>query len=179
MILDATAGNRTMWKINDNPNILFIDIEPELEIKPDKIMDCSNTAFNDQYFNTIFFDPPHEWGRKKHSNIFTIPNRKHPSYKKYKLGGGDTYYGWEKYSSKVELLSFIHKSQEEFYRILTNEGVLFLKWNEFKIPLSKILPFFKNWVEIMRIPVCSPRQKVSKHRTFWCLFMKGSQFKEK
>ena len=74
MILDATAGNRTMWKVKENPQILFCDIEPELEIKPDKIVDCRKTDFNDKSFHTIFFDPPHEWGRKHLSSIYTCKN---------------------------------------------------------------------------------------------------------
>ena len=170
-ILDATSGNKTMWKKNESDKILWIDIEEELEYAPDILMDCTNTDFNDGRFHTIFFDPPHEWGRKKYSNIFTIPNRTHPNYAKYKLGGGDTYYGWDKYETKSKLLMFISKSQNEFYRILSNDGCLWVKWNEYKIKVSEIIPLFLNWDLMMRTYGTPPRQE-SQTKTYWLLFMK-------
>ena len=60
-ILDATAGNRHIWKVKDDSRIVFMDIESELEVKPDIIGDCTKTDYPDGYFHTIFFDPPH-WG---------------------------------------------------------------------------------------------------------------------
>ena len=74
-ILDATAGNRTIWKTKESPYIIWIDIEPDLAFQPDIIMDSTNTTFDDDYFNTIFFDPPPFYGRKNNKTIFSTPSK--------------------------------------------------------------------------------------------------------
>ena len=122
-ILDATSGNRLMWQIKDSPLIYFIDIEGGLEVQPDKVVDCTKTGFEDGCFNMIFFDPPHGWGKKLGNNIYTCRTTEEfiEYRKKYDLnrwGNKPIYYGLDKYQSKSELLSFIHKAQKEFYRIL-------------------------------------------------------------
>jgi len=181
-ILDATAGNRTIWTTKESPYVLWIDIESELDIKPDKIMNCTKTIFLDEYFHTIFFDPPHGWGKKTGRTYTAIRNIE--EYKNYPWLGKNTekrnknviqYYGWDKYQTKTALLGFINKAQQEFYRILRKDGVLWVKWNECNISLKKIIPLFKKWNIMLRVPVCA-RQKQGKKRTYWVMFMKKSQF---
>lgn len=182
-ILDATAGNRTMWKTKESQFILFADIEPDLEIKPDKIMDCTKTGFPDKYFNIVFFDPPHGWGKKPGLSLLSIKNMReleaYPWPRKdmtRRSKKARPYYGWDKFQTKIGLLGFIHKSQEEFYRILENDGVLWFKWSEAKITLGKIQVFFKKWRVMLQIPVCSPSRENWKgkkeKRTYWIMFMK-------
>jgi len=62
MILDATAGNRTMWKVKDAEGIIYIDMERRLMNKPTIFADNNTTPFLDKAFDTIFYDPPHKWG---------------------------------------------------------------------------------------------------------------------
>jgi len=176
-ILDATAANRRIWDVRESPNIIWLDIEPELEITPDIIIDCTKTDFPDNYFFTIFFDPPHQWGDKTADQIYTCRNKKeHDAFMK-KWGFKQfkkvpTYYGTDKYKTRTQLLSFIHKAQKEFYRILSINGMLWVKWCDARIPLGKILPFFKDWHEMMRLEIGSKKQTLSESQTYWILFMK-------
>jgi len=59
VILDATAGNRKMWRKKDYLDIIYLDIEKGLEVKPTIIADNTQTPFKDKTFHTIFYDPPH------------------------------------------------------------------------------------------------------------------------
>ena len=171
-ILDATAGLRSIWKLKSSPHILWIDIEPDLETPPDILMDCTKTNFEDGRFHTVFFDPPHGWGKGAGLSQTAMRNKK--DYEKYpwKPPNWGPYYGWDKYQTKTQLLGFIHKAQQEFQRILKDDGILWLKWNECNISLRKLLPFFKGWNVIMQISVCSPNQTIGKTRTFWVALMK-------
>jgi len=172
-ILDATCSNRAMWRIKDNKHILFIDIEPELQIKPDIIIDCRKTNLPSESINMVFFDPPHWWGDKVGTMFYTCRNDEDKKELIKKHGdGGYSYYGTDKYPTKSALLSFIHKAQEEFYRIMKNDGVLWLIWSEAKIPLFKILPFFKNWDELIRLQVSNTHQTLSSVQNWWIMFMK-------
>lgn len=172
-ILDATAGLRTIWKQKTSAHILWVDIETDLETPPDVLMDCTNTNFEEKRFHTIFFDPPHGWGKKPGLSQTAMRNRKDYENYPWKPPNWGPYYGWDKYKNKQSLLIFIHKAQKEFHRILQDDGVLWLKWNECNIPLSRVLPFFKDWVEMMRIEVGSRRQTIGKTQTYWLLFMKN------
>lgn len=175
-ILDATAGNRMIWNKqyrNDN-RIIFIDIEAELEFKPDIVMDCTKTDFQNEYFNLIFFDPPFEYGKEAGSSFHTLRNWDDCKKfnEKYGMNQHPRYYGADKFKSKSGLLAFIHKAQIEFYRILKNEGCLFMKWNEVSIPLNLVLPFMKNWQEMIRYEIDDKSQTSGKSQTYWLMFMK-------
>jgi len=179
-ILDATASNRAIWRIKDSPHILFIDIESELHLPPDMILDCTNTGFEPNSFHTIFFDPPQFWGDKIADNIYALRNWDDVNIfnKKYGTNRHVSYYGTDKFKSKTELLIFLHKAQKEFNRILVDDGILWVKWSEIKIPLSKILPFFKNWVEMLRLEICDKYQTSSDSQTYWLMFMKKDGIKQ-
>lgn len=175
-ILDATAANRMIWKTKESDKVIWIDIEPELEITPDLTLDCTKTQFPDKSIFTIFFDPPHFWGQKKGKNFFTCRNMKESKKFLSKYGmkrrGIPTYYGTDKYSSKTQLLSFIHKAQKEFLRILSDNGILWLKWCELKIPIGKILVFFKDWDEMLRLEIGSKKQTLGVAQNYWVMLMK-------
>lgn len=179
-ILDATSANRSIWLIKDSPHILFIDIEPELQVPPDMVLDCTETGFKPHSYHTIFFDPPQYWGDKIGGNIYALRNLDdvHIFNEKYGTNRHVSYYGTDKFKSKTELLTFLHKSQKEFNRILMDDGMLWVKWNEIKIPLSKILPFFKNWVEMLRLEICDKYQTLSYSQTYWLMFMKKEGIKQ-
>jgi len=177
-ILDATAGNRQIWEEKEHRFILFVDIEPELDIPPDLIIDTRDTKFPDEYFNTIFFDPPHGWGGKTGKSIYTCRNEKEyvELKKKYNLdrwGNKASYYGLDKYPTKSALIKYIFESQREFFRILKLNGMLWLKWNEVSIPLGNILSLFHDWIEMLRLPISSPLQKMGNKQTYWVMFLKA------
>lgn len=174
-VLDATAGNRSMWKTRESDYVLWIDIESELSEQPDLIMDCTKTNFEDGRFHTIFFDPPHSYGHTKNTGVHQTPSR---DIMREKGWGTGAYYGFDKYSSKTAWLSFINKAQEEFYRILNDDGILWFKWGELRSTLDSILPFFKRWMVMMRFEVAY-RGQVKGCRTWWVALMKNSEFTNK
>ena len=170
MILDATAGNRTMWSYKDSDQIIYIDIEKQLEIKPTIFASCESTPFKDKQFHTIFYDPPHTWRDKPF--YYSFPSKQalrqvYPSHK-----GMPTYYGWDKYPSRLQLNAHIYRSQQEFQRILKDDGLLFFKWNEVSIPLRRILTVFHEWTEVMRLHIRDPMQTAGQHQTYWVILTK-------
>ena len=166
-VLDATAGNRTMWDTKDTPLIVWIDIEKDLTVQPDILMDCTNTEFEGGRFHTIFFDPPHSYGRTKNTGAHQTPSQE---LQREKWGRAGAYYGFDKYLTKPALLAFINKSQKEFQRILSDDGVLWFKWAEIHATLDSILPLFNDWTVMMKHEVAY-RGRV-KTRTWWVTFMK-------
>jgi len=158
-----------MWHTREDNRILWIDIEPELDLKPDLLMDCTCTDFEDKRFHTIFFDPPHSWGHTKNTGVHQTPSRK---IMKEKGWGTGAYYGFDRYKTKGELLSFINKAQKEFQRILSDDGILWFKWGELRITLDAIIPFFKDW-RVMTKHEVAYRGKVVGCRTWWVALMKN------
>ena len=168
-ILDATAANRMMWKTNDHPGIMFIDVEKELEYVPDKFMDCTKTDFPDEYFNMILFDPPHNWGIPKNKRLFSIPSNK---VAQELFGRNTCYYGLDKFNNKRQLVRFIYDAQEEFKRILNPYGCLWVKWSEYRIMVEAIEPLFRDWSMMMKIRL--HKTAVGKNDSWWIMYMKNN-----
>lgn len=173
MILDATAGNRTMWKLKDSENIIYIDIQTQLEVKPTIFCSNEQTPFRNGMFDTIFYDPPHSWGGKGHYH--TYPYRSEEYLEKWKDKAIPRYYGWERYQSKILLYRHILDAQKEFQRILKDDGILWVKWNEMRIKLYKVLSLFNEWMLLLRLYVNSPSQTAGQHQTFWLALQKTKQ----
>jgi len=168
MILDATAGNRTMWKTKNDKDIIYLDIEKKLEIKPTIYTDNTNTPFLPEAFDTIVYDPPHMYGDK--SSYYVHPDSK--SFKEKWQGYGEIprYYGGDKYKNQMELIVHIYKAQKEFHRIIKDDGLLWLKWNETCISLNRVLRLFENWFIMLVLPIKSPTQTAGTKKTYWiCL----------
>ena len=72
MILDATAGNRTMWQTKQADGIIYIDMEKRLEVKPTIFCSNEQTPFRDNTFDNIFYDSPHTYG--VYNRSFAQPN---------------------------------------------------------------------------------------------------------
>lgn len=170
-VLDATAGNRSIWRIKRDSRILFIDIEPELEIPPDQILDCTNTGFQDKRFHTIIFDPPHDFNMKPNTGYATCPNRKY--LKKNWPNKIPMYYGADKYQSRTAFMAFIHKAGKEFERILQDDGCLWLKWGERRAKVNAILPLLEGFQEMIRLPLRLHGK--GSHGAYWLLMMKKSE----
>jgi len=165
MILDATAGNRRMWRYRDSENIIYVDIERRLEVKPTLFADDRQLPFRDKQFDTIFFDPPHCYGGT--SPLFTSPRRTAEYLAKFKDKDATSYYGWDKYKTKAQLLRYLFDSSKEFWRVLKDDGLLWLKWNEASISLHTILALLTDWRELMRIKVKGGLRWGGEHRTYW------------
>jgi len=172
MILDATAGNRQMWKRKDSDNIIYLDSQLRLQVPPTIFASNERTPFKDRTFDTIFYDPPHRWNWE--GSYYSFPNIEEAKKIWGDKGGVITYYGWDVYKTRQELIRHIIKAQKEFHRILTDDGLLWLKWNELEIKLLNILGIFSLWDELMRLYVESPLQRKKDVQTYWIMFEKKS-----
>lgn len=173
MILDATAGNRTMWQIKKPTNIIFIDMEKKLEVKPDVFCDHRQLPFTDSCFDTIFYDPPHNWGGAIH--YFSFPNKEERAKVFKDVGGTPTYYGWDKYKHRQALVASIYNTLTEFRRVLKEDGLLWFKWNEMRITINQILTVFHDWNELMRLYIDDPTHTAGKQQTYWVCLSKKKQ----
>ena len=177
LILDAAAGNRTMWQTKSLEQIIYIDMEKKLTVKPTIFCNNTNTPFLDGTFTDIFYDPPHFFGDK--SSFYAIPDQK--TFLKKWQGYGDIprYYGGDKYKNQMQLLSHIYKAQKEFQRILKHDGLLWLKWNETMIKLGTIMHLFEDWAPLLQIPVRLSNPNRTQKQTYWvCLCLKKAKTKQ-
>jgi hypothetical protein len=165
MILDATAGNRTMWTFKDHQDVIYIDMEKRLEVPPTLFCDNTQTPFPNNTFDTIFWDPPHMWG--VYNRTFAMPNKKLQEKILPKKKSMDPYYGVDKYATKKGLVSHLFYAQREFRRILKPDGILWIKWNECSVSFKSILGILIKWDEIIRIRQHKSKNPMGKHRTYW------------
>lgn len=170
MNLDATAGNQTMWVNKGWEHIFHIDMERKLTVKPDMFCLNTQTPFQDSIIDNIFYDPPHLFGH--HNSLFSIPDRGtfrqiYPEEK-----GIPRYYGADKYKTQTALIHHVYDAQKEFLRILKEDGLLFLKWNESCIHINTILRLFEDWHELLRIPVKLNNPNRTTRQTYWIVLGK-------
>ena len=174
-----------IWNIKKDSRILWIDIETELEVKPDRVMDCRKTDFPDKHFNLIIFDPPYYYGNKINEHHYSCRNFKDLEKLSKKKNGFDfhglSYYGSDKVKTQTDVIKLVYLSQKEFQRILKDEGILFFKWNEIKIPLHKMLNVMNKWFLMMKLHISSPAQTFNKpkSKTFWLFFLKNLDYIKK
>lgn len=152
-ILDMTAGNRTIYArgMKELPGIIYIDIEPNLQIQPDAVMDCRKTGFPDGYFHTVIFDPPHSFGHTKNRSYNTSPNNRDvkPEWGHHQV---PAYYGADKYPTALALKCFILSAAREANRVLASGGWVLFKWGENHAPIDAILTLLyeAGFMEVMR-----------------------------
>jgi len=165
MILDATAGNRMLWINKESDNIIYIDRQTELAVKPTLFCDNRQTPFKDKTFDTIIFDPPHDI--RGRDGFFSHPSGE--SYNKFYKKSREipTYYGAELFKTKIELLRYIYEAQIEFQRTLKDDGLLWLKWCDMQIQLYRIISMFDNWKLLMQIKADQPTHIYKQNKTYW------------
>lgn len=150
-ILDATSGSRMFWFNKNNPLVLFQDIRKEnhvlcdgrtLEINPDVVGDARNMPYTDGSFKLVVLDPPH-----------------------LKKLGLDTWMA-KKYGVLLPTWELDIKAMfDESMRVLEDDGILILKWNEAQIKLNKVL-------EVIGIEPLFGHTTGKHGRTIWLAFMK-------
>lgn len=150
-ILDVCCGSKMFWFDKNQPNTIFGDIRDEehvlcdgrkLEVHPDIIMDFTDLPFPDESFKLVVFDPPHF--RKLGTSSWMA--------KKYGVLPPD----WK---------ALLKKGFDECMRVLEPDGILVFKWNEYQIPVSKILK------AIQAEPLIGHKSGKLQN-THWLLFMK-------
>jgi hypothetical protein len=154
VVLDATAGNRMMWKCKNPPHTIFLDKEKNLAIPPDIIADNRKLPFRDNVFECVLFDPPHSFKRGYGSLFNEDPKRMK----------GFPWYG--SFRNKIDLLSSIHKAQKEFSRVAKR---LCFKWNDHDMDIWKLYPFFDDWAIKYELKYRS-RGHRGKRITTWATF---------
>lgn len=130
-ILDVTAGYRGMWN-GKYQNVLFLDRRKK--VKPDVVASNEFLPFTEQCFDKIVYDPPH---LIRHSQI--KPNSLMAGYE-------DKFTLWKK---KTDYYHNIVKVQEEAYRVLKEDGVLFFKHIESPdnlITINIATSLMRNWI---------------------------------
>lgn len=168
MILDATAGNRTMWKCKSIEHIIYLDIERKLGTKPTIFADNTNTPFLPGQFDTIFYDPPHTYGRDD-EDILNM-SKLQIKYAKKAEKRLHTYYGWKYVQDRASMLKLLFGANKEFNRILKNNGLLWLKWCELQLSIDRMLAIFDNFTVMMKLPVTSQQHTMGKSQMYWvCL----------
>lgn len=151
IILDVCCGPRMMWFNKHDPNTIYMDIRKDefvacdgrhIKVNPDILGDFRNIPFPDDYFKLVVMDPPHF--NQLGESSFTA--------QKY----GKLFSTWE---------TDLKAGFDECMRVLEPLGILIFKWNEFQIPVSKILALFQ----------CEPlfgHKSGKNSKTHWMCFMK-------
>ncbi len=154
-ILDACCGGKMMWFDKHNPNVIFQDIREDdyvlcdgrtFSVKPDIIADFRSMPYPDNSFYLVVFDPPH----MDNSNDNSYMAQKYGTLRRFK---------WQ---------DDLKQGFNQCMRVLKPNGILIFKWNETRIPLSRILEI----IEIQPL-FCHKSGKSSK--THWLCFMKEAQ----
>lgn len=176
MILDAGCGNRCMWKQKDNPNIVFIDIEKQLQRKPNLFASNIALPFRGGEFDTIFFDPPFKWNCDDHP-FFSFPNTDmlYAMYPDISKRSQASYYGIERYKTREALVAYLFKAEQELHRILKPDGILWLRWCSMTSMTEKhVLNIFHNWDNCTTHQIDSNRRSTGSTNSFWFMLMKKS-----
>lgn len=160
-----------MWKFKDSEDIIHTDMEKKLAVKPTIFCDNTQTPFSDGVFDTVISDPPHFYNDK--SSFYAFPDKETYQLKFKGYGDIPRYYGGDKYKTQTQLLGYVHRLQKECYRILKDEGLLWLKWNETYITINTVLALFDNWNVLLQIPVRLSNPNRTEKQTYWmCLCKK-------
>lgn len=166
-----------MYRHKNSDNIIYIDIERQLERKPTIFCSSEHAPFKDKTFSTIFYDPPHTWGPK--GDFHTYPRRTKEYTEKWKDTTIPRYYGWERYQTRPKLIIHIYHAEQELRRILKSDGLLWLKWNEMSIPINNILGIFSTWTVLLQLYIKAPSQTRGKHQTYWiCMEKKEGSLRQ-
>jgi len=152
-ILDACCGPKMFWKDKHHPNTVYIDqrempkgyndYRPNMQVKPDLLMDFRKLDFPDKSFKLVVMDPPHIIAASANFSM------------------GRAYGVLNKQTWKTDL----KQGFDECWRVLDDYGILTFKWNENSVKRKEILdvlgkdPLYGNLM-MSRIP------------THWFVFMK-------
>jgi len=152
MILDSTCGTRIMWRVKELPQVVYLDVRPE--VKPTIVGDAGCAPFRDEVFDIIYFDPP--YGGWRWSTW---------TYKKFGMQALSRYWYGPDMSDR-EIITFILRCNREFKRLLKPGGLIFFKWCDTSMPLSKVLPLLNNFLVARLDHIKSPLQRGKSH-TYW------------
>jgi len=165
-VLDATAGNRHIWK-GDMPtlelrdeHIIFADIELELKVPPDIFCDNTRLPFRNKVFDEIIYDPPHhQFGS---SDLFGDPKERKGSF-------------WGNFKSKKHLKQLLKGGSRELHRVLKLEGDLHVKWCESPVTWTTVSKYFRKLWQLKKYTVRNTRSGHNPKRVYWIHLNKRSE----
>ena len=152
IILDACCGSRMFWFDKENPNVLFQDIRDaeytlcdgrKLKVHPDVVADFTAMPYANDSFKLVVFDPPH------------LDNANEDAYMAQKYGT----------LRRFKWQDDIKNGFNECMRVLEPNGILIFKWNETRVPVSRIL-------EIINERPLFGHKSGKASKTHWMCFMK-------
>lgn len=156
-VLDVASGGRMFWIDRNDPRAVFVDRRVEtvtmkdssvknnlrtLEVRPMVQADFTALPFPSNHFSLVVFDPPHLVSAGPRSWLRA----------KYGVLDGD----WQ---------AMLQAGFRECFRVLAPSGTLVFKWNEYQIPLSKILP-------LAPVAPLFGHKSGRASKTHWLVFMK-------
>lgn len=150
LILDATAGNRSMWFDRKHKRTIYIDQREE--VNPDIVCDNRKLDFPDKKFKLVVFDPPHlQWLGQ--TSVF---RRKYGALNK------------ETWPDDIKRAAY------ELWRVLDDFGVLIFKWADHDIPYESVLKLFPEKPLFGQITAANQRSKDGSkpYHTYWFCFLK-------
>lgn len=156
LILDVCCGGKMFWFNKKHPSVLYVDRRKVAPIsigkgknarmfscQPDKIMDFRKLNIKSSSFSLVVFDPPH---------FLKIGERSYMAQKYGRLNKKT----WQK---------DLTKGFKEVFRVLKPNGILIFKWNEYDIPVSKI-------ISLSPYPPLFGHPSGKMQKTHWLCFMK-------
>lgn len=151
IIIDVCCGPRMMWFDKHHPLAIYMDIRREeftacdgrhIKIEPDLLADFRNIPYQDNSFKLVVMDPPH----------FNKIGESSYTAQKY----GKLFSSWE---------TDLKSGFDECMRVLAPYGILIFKWNEFQIPVRRI-------IEIFEVQPLFGHKSGKNSKTHWMCFMK-------
>jgi len=156
-ILDATCGFKGIWFQKNHPFVTFLDVRNGkyyhisksgkkkcTTIKPDVVSTWKDAPFPDDYFDMVVFDPPHIIQNVNCNMVVDYGNLNPNTWKK-------------------DLSDGIKK----LFKLLKEEGVFILKWNECNKSIDEILNLFPYK------PLFGTRTGLN-NKNIWLVFIKYS-----
>lgn len=176
MILDAGCGNRNMWNPHskENPDVIYIDLEKQLQRKPNIF--ASNVALpfrGGGILDIVFFDPPFIWNVPTHP-FYSYPNNELLKKKYPEMKSIGSYYGIERYKTHSELVTYIYKASKELSRVLKDDGVLWVRWCTMSSMTEQHLLgiLSEEWQLCLTHEIGSVKRHTGETRSFWFMLMK-------
>lgn len=156
-ILDATAGNKTMWYQKKHPFVVFMDIRqgkikdprPDrynyFNFNPDVLAEWQHIPFKNEVFDMVVFDPPHIFkNRDTKEGILEV---------RYSQFFNDNWH------------NILSCGIRELFRVLKSEGVFVFKWCDSYKKLEDILKLFP-------YPPMFGTRTGQRNKTHWVVFIK-------
>lgn len=159
-ILDATCSFAKIWPKSATYRI---DIRPE--VNPDIVMDAKDLKFPNNHFDQIYCDPPHLMRRGKDLTRIKVSRR---------LSGRrspDAFTRYGHWETESQWFEFIEKTNNEFFRCLKPDGILFYKITEAGgcTKPSDLVQRMTNF-ELLKDKITKSRSSLGKGKTHWLTF---------